>query len=628
MKTSTVILVALPALLLAGCNLSLAADVTPPPNYAWPSTEETRTPPEESPAVGGSIFPPVSPNPEDGETIYAEKCAPCHGALGRGDGPRAAQLPAPVPAIGTLAVSRQAAPAEWFRVVTEGNLERYMPPFNSLSDRQRWDVIAYTFSLSYSTSQIAEGEDLFQSNCLKCHQSTSLAQSEQAGNLQAADLLDQERMANLSAESMASAILNGAGERMPAFANQLSEQEVWALTGYLRSQTFSSSPAIAGQEAASARDAPSPPGLPLAAIRGSIIPAGGAELPVGAEVFLHGFDQMEMVVTQKATVAPDGSFLFENIEIPPGRMFLATIEYEGATYSSEVAAAEGEAVDLELPIQVFPSTTDLSELVVDRLHLFLEFTGPKTLRVIQLYVVSNPGEKAVVPASAGAPVLQFKLPPKATNLEFQDGVLGERFIKTDDGFADTIPLRPGAGVYQVLFSYELPYNQKLVLEQPITLPAEAIVVLTPSGNMTVKGNLLEDVGNREVQGANFRMYNRPRLAAGEVLTLTISGSPQNLSGGLAASNRTSLVVGLVSLGAALIGAGAWLHRHSRRNTAPVEMLDDKPVSDNAETIMDSILALDDLNAAGKLTPDAYRQRRRELAARLKELLMEKDSDPG
>ena len=59
---------------LSGCNFSLAADVTPPPGYQpQPAIQE------QAEATSGPLYPLVPPDPQKGQAIYAEKCAPCHG---------------------------------------------------------------------------------------------------------------------------------------------------------------------------------------------------------------------------------------------------------------------------------------------------------------------------------------------------------------------------------------------------------------------------------------------------------------------------------------------------------------------------------------------------------------------
>ena len=88
------------------------------------------------------------------------------------------------------------------------------------------------------------------------------------------------------------------------------------------------------------------------------------------------------------------------------------------------------------------------------------------------------------------------------------------------------------------------------------------------------------------------------------------------------SNET-LVIGLAALGLVLIGAGIFLYTRSR--TVPEVEYDpedevEEASSEKAETIMDAILALDDLYQSGELPEEAYRQRRAELKARLQSLI--------
>ena len=92
-KRFSYIFIGLFAIWLSSCNFSLAADVTPPPGYQPPA--ETQAQAE---ATSGPLFPIVPPDPLKGQAIYVEKCAPCHGVTGLGDGPRAKELPNPVEA--------------------------------------------------------------------------------------------------------------------------------------------------------------------------------------------------------------------------------------------------------------------------------------------------------------------------------------------------------------------------------------------------------------------------------------------------------------------------------------------------------------------------------------------------
>src|SRR5512142_159383 len=157
MKLRHIILFTLITVLASACNFTLAEDVTPPPGYVPPTPMPTLV-----------LVPPQTPNIENGKAIFAEKCAGCHGATGMGDGPQGIQLGVTVPAFGLPEVARPGTLADWYTTVTRGNMERLMPPFASLTDQQRWDVVAYAMSLHTNTDLLAKGKQLFEKNCANC----------------------------------------------------------------------------------------------------------------------------------------------------------------------------------------------------------------------------------------------------------------------------------------------------------------------------------------------------------------------------------------------------------------------------------------------------------------------------
>lgn len=73
-----------------------------------------------------------------GRKLFAEHCAQCHGddALGRGKRP----------SLRTPEV-QQAASAELFWMLKNGNLRHGMPSWSALPAAQRWQIIAYVTSL-------------------------------------------------------------------------------------------------------------------------------------------------------------------------------------------------------------------------------------------------------------------------------------------------------------------------------------------------------------------------------------------------------------------------------------------------------------------------------------------------
>ena len=102
-------------------------------------------------------LPSRPPSVELGASIYRVQCTPCHGATGRGDGPKAHSVKGPPPAnladpIGMGGTSL----LEIFRRITVGTPGTAMPEFdNDLSEEERWAVAAYVATLPHGGSPSA-----------------------------------------------------------------------------------------------------------------------------------------------------------------------------------------------------------------------------------------------------------------------------------------------------------------------------------------------------------------------------------------------------------------------------------------------------------------------------------------
>jgi len=625
------------AFLITACSFSLAADITPPPGAEQPVIRAT------SPvALTGPLYPLVPPDPTAGASIFAEKCAPCHGQTGLGDGPDASQLPVPVAAIGTSNLARSSTPAEWYALVTQGNLERYMPPFLSLTDRQRWDVVAYAFSLSAPADSLAFGEELYQENCLQCHGVSGKGDGPEVVNLPSPprDLTDQAFMADYPAAAIFDVISQGIEPDMPAYAEQFDETQIWALTDYLRSFTFATSALAVEQIQATAYPSPDaypypypaaqvdvsnvtlPPSI-LGTVIVTLVNGSGGEIPEDAQVTLYGFDAMQMAFSQTLTSGPQGIYTFGDIEMLPERAFLAGVDYQSGTYGSDVATVDPASPLIDLQIVTYDSSTDTSRLITDRLHLFFDFSDSAIIQVVEVYIVSNPTNLSIVPAESGEGVVFFPLPQGYTDLQFEEGVLGERFLEVPGGFMDTLTVQPGMSEYQVVFAFNLPYDRRMEFTQAVSMDTSAVVVMLPDGGVNLTSAQLLDGGVRDFQGTAFRMYNGSNLNAGDELLFSLSGNPGQSSISIFGDTSwQNIAIGVGSLGLVLVLLGLWLFR--RNQTIADDAGEDDMVSEDdlpfeiedPESLMDAIIALDDQYQAGDLPEDAYARRRAELKERL------------
>ena len=640
MKRSFYILLAIVPF-LAACGNLMASDLTPPPDSNV-SPVVTEIPP----TVSGPLYPLVMPNAEDGKALYEAKCVSCHGERGLGDGPQANELPNPVAAIGDVELARQNPPAEWFRIVSNGNLDKFMPHFTSLTDRQRWDVVAYVYSLGINEKDLAVGEDLYTNYCAECHGTAGEGDGPSAATLSSAprDFTNQEFMAGRSNAELYQAISDGITPSMPAFDELLTVEERLYLADYLRTFTF----ALSGEQLANNQSLNNPPrnddegtsetGTEEApaqdqeqtgSVIGQITNGSGGALIAGENVTLYGFNQTAQVFSDTTTIRDDGVYVFDDVEMPVDRVFITTIRYDDVLYRSEIAMVKDDEKMLELPITVYDSTTDNSALYIDRLHIIITPLDDETMRVIELYVISNRSEKTVIAEDDENPVIRFALPSEASNLQIDNGTIGDRYVLTDDGFGDKAPVLPGMGNYQTIFTYILPMERKLKLSHVVYLPVEAMVVLAPE-TMKLKGMDLQDEGTQNVQGIQFNVYSGTGLEEGEDVNLVVSSGSTFLNTNFNDLSNTNLLIGLGVLGLVLILSGVWFYRRnqmmSEQEAEELEELvfDNGNLDDDPDTIMDAILALDDLYREGQLPEDAYKERRAELKERLAKLLREEE----
>jgi len=609
-------------LLLTACTFSLAEDITPPPNYVAPTPLPTL----------GPLYPAEAPNIENGAAIYAEKCVDCHGPAGMGDGPDGKQLPVTVAALGLPQVARAAAPSDWYTVVTRGNIERFMPPFVSLTDQERWDVVAYALTLHITPKEIKTGKELFETICADCP--TEIFRN-------------QEWMASISNEELAQWLLEGTPE-FPAMKPKLTEGGIYEIVAYVRALSFAASlptpepvtatPTVAAAEATPATPAaesatpgagtPSTEGTPAItetalpstpeASGGKVIGSVSGENVKGLVVTLRGFDHAsdstgpQEILSLTAVTDAAGEYLFKGLEMPDGRIFIADVLYQGVTYGSEPVFVEAGANELVIPpFKVYETTTDFSALVFDQVHLFVEIADG-TAQVIGVYTFSNMTETTImVESSTEVPFL--KMPADAQNVGFDLTQDSAPLLSTEGGFA----IQPSDLPYGFVAFYTLPYDGKAQVAQPFALPATSVLVLVPDG-IKVKSTQLTEGEVQSFQGSNFREYTGASLQSGETLTLDLSGTPKPASTSTETNTQQNLLIGIGALGAVLILAGVWMYLrdHNRLNDEELEEEGDDEI-EAEEDILDAIIALDDLHRAGKIPDEAYQARRAELKARLK-----------
>jgi mono/diheme cytochrome c family protein len=634
MKTRiTVLLIALAlaAIFVSGCgNISLAADVTPPPDYTPPTVQPTLD-------VTG-ILPTEPPDPALGKVVYAEKCAACHGVLGMGDGPQAGSLQITVPAIGSASETQSSLPLDWFMLVTNGRMDRFMPGFKSLNDKQKWDVLAYVYSMNVTPEVLEQGKTVYQAECQSCHGENGKGDGPAAASLDTkpADWKNPGKLLGMSLQNMMDITTAGKGTAMPAFAAKLDEDQRWAVLSYIRQMNFAKSGAESAQvtETQSAAIVQSETPVPAentsqtpsaastevklttATITGKVINGSGSAVPADLKVTLVGYDSMQPGLSLETELQADDSFKWENVELADSRVFIVNVVYNGITFQSQVLHAAdfkpGETISA--PVTIYETSTDASGINADRMHVFFEFPAADRVQIIEMFLISNPSNRMIIPAGENKPVLEFKLPKGAENLQFQDGQLGDRYLQTADGFGDTASILPGNAKHQVLFAFDLPYEKSANIPLALPMNVTNAVIMVPQDGVSLEGEKLQDAGQRTMQQGALHLFTASGLTAGSNLDIKLTGRP-GMTPMVSTGSTSGLLISGGVLLAALIAAGYWFFSRKSAGKDEPEVSDGE--EESVESLLDAIVALDDLFQAGKLAKPAYLERREELKSRLK-----------
>ena len=192
-------------------------------------------------SVGGALdpFPTRPPTLARGAAVYREQCIQCHGATGRGDGPKAKGMVGPPPAdLGDRAELATVSPVDMYRKIAIGIEGTGMPEYaHSLSSDDRWAVTTYVATLRADQGAVHEGEGLYAAQCAACHGATGRGDGQHARTLSVSPpaLADLAVQGRLSDEDLIELTLHGrAGTPMPGFASVMDRAAAEKVAAFLR----------------------------------------------------------------------------------------------------------------------------------------------------------------------------------------------------------------------------------------------------------------------------------------------------------------------------------------------------------------------------------------------------------
>jgi mono/diheme cytochrome c family protein len=564
------------------------------------------------------LEPAGPPDAQVGLPLFANRCANCHGPEGQGNGELAGNLPRPPRDYTDEEFRRTAVPSSLFQTITDGRPAGAMPPFgpassNPIDTDSRWDLVAAVFSLGTPVEAIENGRVIYEENCLSCHGEEGAGDGPEAGASAATvpDLSDLRYWYSRSNEMVLASLQD------PEIADHtydLGEDELWDVIDYAR--TFSyiyADPQAAFQP------------IEVVAISGQVLNGSTDDMISAGSVLLRAFTpDLQQVATQETEIASDGTYNFEVTEAGSDWVYMTSAEYGDISFSSSPERLEPGVSELEMPIVVFDATEDPSAIQFQQVHMIMDYDG-ENVQVSEIYVVSNL-EQAVFIGESGDPeqgTLQLGVPTGAQNVAFQRSFQSfENFlpatevIPNDQGYVDTVPVRPGSGVMNLLVSYSLPYETNMTLGHPLFYDTNSATIVLPDIGLDIEGTGWTSEGSQQMGDmGSISSYSHPSLAAGEALSFTLTGRPSASTSAVAGSsvdnNLTGVVIGGIALLLAAVGAvfavQNWRSEAEEAATAH---------ADQVESMLYAVAALDQAYEAGKVETSQYHERRADLLDQL------------
>jgi hypothetical protein len=365
---------------------------------------------------------------------------------------------------------------------------------------------------------------------------------------------------------------------------------------------------------------PSPSQAGSISISGTVSNGSGGSLPAGLSATLHGILNQQEQINLNTPLDEAGKYSFNSVALTNGMEFLVAVQYGPVSFLSAGGTFDGTKSSYDQPVTIYDSTSDLAGLSLDQVHIQATFSTAGELQLDEIYVLTNPGKKAVTIATDGTSLPFATLPTGALQPAISLSQGSAPLVMADYGVA----MLPGSQQYSFVVSFSLPYgNNKVSLSQPFNLSPASVVMIVPAG-VKVTGAGLSDQGTSNFQGSNYQIYSAGAQKAGAALGLTFSGSPQSAATGSGAAGISPvLLIGAGVVGLLLVAGGLilfWRDRSKARKTKQVETIHPGSMDEETARLADAILALDDRFAGGTINQADYQQQRAELKEKLKSRL--------
>lgn len=355
------------------------------------------------------------------------------------------------------------------------------------------------------------------------------------------------------------------------------------------------------------------------AISGTLVNGTTGERVPGVEVILKPYEGEEEKENLKTSTDAEGRFFFRGLEKDGGKTYILHTIYKAVEYYSSTIQFKEETAEVPYELTVYEPTDSDEKVAVAMHHVLLEPREGR-LWVRELMIVENTGNRVYVGSQQVAPdkkeTLRISLPSQAEELQILKGLMSCCIVEVQDGFADTMDIKPGRK--EIQFSYQVAYRtSNLILPKKITLATSSLDFFIPNRGVRATGENLQYAGLLGRPEQQFLHFTGKKLAKGVQVALNLESLPK----GRISLKKVAPVTGVVLL---LFGLAYPVIRHARRSGESRGKPEpgtgqDAGSGGEREDLLRAIAELDDRLDAGEISPEEHERKRRFLKERVMEL---------
>ncbi len=399
---------------------------------------------------------PASFDLQAGANLYVPNCAPCHGDLGLGDGPTAASISCPVPALAER--GDDATLEAWFAIVRDGKRGEetcIMPPWsNRLTDSQMWNVTAYAFGLRDGdvpapNATEAVAEPLPDSTEEPADSTPAPTEAPTETITETAPEATEASAGGAESTPAPTEAVPAATDEPAATEDPLDVTDTFTLTGTVSNGTA-----------------------------GGTLPES-LNLRIRVAALDHNGLPQE-IHNAETTMAADGTYVFDNVPLNPNAIASVQTDYAGITQFSQ-SLIVGDVVEgsYNLPFLVYETTTDPVDIKIATSDVYVDaVTSEGASLVLQTFVFTNNSDRIYI--GQDNRTLTITLPNDVANASVEDFAgTADRFEQSQEGtrtvFYDSAPVYPGTND-GILATFNKSYTGSMTLVQAFNYEVEAFSV--------------------------------------------------------------------------------------------------------------------------------------------------------